>query len=105
LLIIGLVLVGAALLYVVFREQLGDGFALVLMGLLSMIGVFYLFGTAIGMIRFNQRDGRQDLAHAFLDSLPEGTVIADARGQIVYANAAYAQMTGATNADGIKSLD
>lgn len=105
LLIIGIVLTTAALVYFVFREQLGDGFAIVLMGILSMIGVFYLFGAATGLIQFSQRHGGQDLAHTFMDTLPEGTVISDARGQIVYANNAYAGMTGVATADGVRSLD
>jgi hypothetical protein len=46
LLIVGILLTVAAIVYFVFRDQLGDGFALVLMGILSMVGVFYLFGAA-----------------------------------------------------------
>jgi len=105
LLIIGVVLTAAALVYFLFRDQLGDGFAIVLMGILSMIGVFYLFGAATGLIQFSQRHGGQDLAHAFMDTQPEGTVISDARGQIVYANQAYAGMTGVASAEGVRSLD
>ncbi|MBV2144496.1 response regulator [Falsochrobactrum sp. TDYN1] len=105
LLTIGIVLIGAALVYFLFRDRLGDGFALVLMGLLSMVGVFYLFGAAIGLIQFNQREGSRNLAHSFIDTLPEGTVISDSRGQIVYANNAYAHMTGVATADNVRSLD
>ncbi len=105
LLIIGIVLTMAALVYFLFRDKLGDGFAIVLMGILSMIGVFYLFGAATGLIQFSQRHGGQDLAHTFMDTLPEGTVISDSRGQIVYANNSYAGMTGVATADGVRSLD
>ncbi|PQA72832.1 cell cycle histidine kinase CckA [Brucella oryzae] len=105
LLIVGILLTIAAIAYFVFRDQLGDGFALVLMGILSMVGVFYLFGAATGLIQFSQKNGEQDLAHSFMDSQPEGTVISDARGQIVYANQAYAVMTGVANAEGVRSLD
>ena len=105
LLIVGILLTVAAIVYFVFRDQLGDGFALVLMGILSMVGVFYLFGAATGLIQFSQKNGEQDLAHSFMDSQPEGTVISDARGQIVYANQAYAMMTGVANAEGVRSLD
>ncbi len=97
LLIVGVLLTVAAIAYFVFRDQLGDGFALVLMGILSMVGVFYLFGVATGLIQFSQKNSDQDLAHSFMDSQPEGTVISDARGQIVYANQAYAVMTGVAN--------
>ncbi len=105
LLVVGVLLTAAAAAYFLFRERLGDGFALVLMGLLSMVGVFYLFGAVMGLIRFTGREEGQDLAHAFLDSTPEGTVISDSRGRIVYANQAYARMTGVASADGVRSLD
>lgn len=105
LLILGVVLICTAILYALFHKSLGEGFALVLMGLLSMIGVFYLFGMAIGLISFKQRDTGKNLAQAFMDTLPEGTVIADARGQIVYANEAYIRMTGATGVEDLRSLD
>ncbi|RCS25261.1 response regulator [Phyllobacterium salinisoli] len=105
LLVLGIVLTGAAFLYFVFREQLGEAFLLGLLGVLAMVGVFYLFGGAIGLIQFTPRVLGDDLAHAFIDSLPEGTVILDAKGRIVYANQAYAAMTGATEATDVRTLD
>lgn len=81
LLIVGILLMGAAFIYFLFRDQLGDGFALVLMGVLSMVGVFYLFGAATGLIQFSQRSDHQDLAHSFMDTQPEGTVISDPRAR------------------------
>ncbi|GAB1581564.1 cell cycle histidine kinase CckA [Phyllobacterium phragmitis] len=105
LLVLGVVLTGAAFLYFIFRDQLGDAFLLGLLGILAMIGVFYLFGAAIGLIQFTPRVLGDDLAHAFIDSLPEGTVILDAKGRIVYANQAYAAITGATEATDVRTLD
>ena len=105
LLAVGIAVIAIAVAYFLFRDRLGDGFALVLMGLLSMVGVFYLFGAATGLIQFSQRHGGQDLAHAFMDSQQDGTVISDSRGQVIYANHAYAQMTGAADAGAIRPLD
>lgn len=105
LLIIGLLLTGLAIAYFLFRDQLGEGFALMLMGLLSMVGMFYLLGAATGLIQFSQRKTGQDLAQSFIDSMPEGTIISDQRGQIIYANRAYADMTGVSDTDGLRSLD
>ncbi|WP_420963790.1 cell cycle histidine kinase CckA [Brucella sp. IR073] len=105
LLVLGIVLTGAAFLYFVFRDQLGDAFLLGLLGVLTMVGVFYLFGAAIGIIQFTPRVLGDDLAHAFIDSQPEGTVILDSRGRVVYANHAYAALTGATDATDVRTLD
>ncbi len=46
-----------------------------------------------------------ELARAFLDGHPDGTVVTDRKGRIVYANAAYGAMTGASRASEIQSLE
>ncbi|MBB6261605.1 two-component system cell cycle sensor histidine kinase/response regulator CckA [Paenochrobactrum gallinarii] len=105
LLVLGLVLIALTVIFFLFRDQLGEGFVLALLGLLAMLGVFYLIGSTIGLIKFNRgvKDGQ--LSHSFLDTMPEGTVVSDTKGHIVYANQAYAQMTGAANSDELRSLD
>ncbi|PYE89945.1 cell cycle histidine kinase CckA [Phyllobacterium leguminum] len=105
LLVLGILLTGAALLYFLFRDELGEPFLLGLLGVLAMVGVFYLFGAAIGLIQFTPRAMGDDLAHAFIDSIPEGTVILDSRGRIVYANQAYAVLTGTAEATDMRTLD
>ncbi|MFC4625585.1 cell cycle histidine kinase CckA [Daeguia caeni] len=105
LLVAGLILTGLAIIYMLFRDSIGDQFALILMGILSMVGVFYLFGTITGLIQFHQRSDAHELERIFMDTMPEGTVISDARGQIVYANQAYARMTGVSEKDGMRPLD
>ena len=52
------VLVGAGILFSIYRNQLGDPFLLGLLGVLAMIGVGYLFATAIGFIHFMPRSAR-----------------------------------------------
>jgi len=105
LLTLGILLIAVAGLYFVFREQLGDAFLLILLGLLSMMGVFCLIGWATGLIQFSPREDHDDVVDTLLDSMPEGTVITDAKGHIVYANQAYAQMMGADNAAELPTLD
>ena len=50
LIIFIVVLTGAAIVFGVFRERLGDPFLLGMLGVLAMIGVGYLFATAIGLV-------------------------------------------------------
>ena len=45
------VLTGAAIVFGLFRERLGDPFLLGMLGVLAMIGVGFLFATAIGFIQ------------------------------------------------------
>lgn len=100
-----IILTGAAFVFSLFQEQLGDPFLLGMLGILAMIGVGYLFATAIGFLQIAPRSSGSELAKRFMDTMPHGLVITDAKGRIVYANHAWAEMTGATSAMDVKSVD
>ena len=99
------VLTGAAIVFAVFRERLGDPFLLGMLGVLAMIGVGYLFATAIGFVQIAPRSSSDELSKALVDSMGQGLVVTDAKGRIVYANRAYADMTGATSASDVKTVE
>ncbi|MBZ3692748.1 cell cycle histidine kinase CckA [Phyllobacterium calauticae] len=105
LVILGIVLVGVSILYFIYRDQLGQQFLLGLLGTLAMTGVFYLFGSAINVIQFTPRGTSDELTRAFVDTFPEGTVVTDQKGRIVYANRAYAQLTGVTNSSDVRAIE
>src|SRR5690554_964298 len=104
LIIFTIVLIGAAVFFALFRDWLGDEFLLGLLGVLAMIGTGFLFAAAVGFIQIAPGSAADELAKAFVDSMSQGLVITDQKGRIVYANAAYAQMTGATSAADIKTV-
>ena len=99
------VLTGAAILFGLFRERLGDPFLMGMLGVLAMIGVGYLFATAIGFVQIAPRSPADGLSKAFVDSMSQGLVVTDAKGRIVYANRAYADMTGAAAAAELKTVE
>jgi two-component system, cell cycle sensor histidine kinase and response regulator CckA len=99
-----IVLTGAAMVFAIFRERLGDPFLLGMLGVLAMIGVGYLFATAIGFVQIAPRSSGEDLSKAFVDSLPEGLVVTNAKGGVVYANRAYAEMTGVSSTADLKTV-
>lgn len=105
LIIFIVVLTGAAILFALFRDQFGDPFLLGMLGILAMIGVGYLFATAIGFVQIAPRSTGDELSKAFVDSIDEGLLVTDAKGRILYANRAYADMTGATSAAGLKTVE
>ncbi|MGC4025743.1 MAG: ATP-binding protein [Mesorhizobium sp.] len=105
LIILMIVLTGAAVFFSIFRKQLGDPFLLGLLGVLAMIGVGFLFAAAIGFVHFLPRTASDDLSKAFLDSLEQGVVVTDQKGRIVYVNRAYAEMTGASTAADAKTIE
>lgn len=105
LIILMIVLTGAAILFSIFRNQLGDPFLLGLLGVLAMIGVGYLFATAIGFVHFMPRSASDDLSKAFVDAMGHGLLVTDQRGRVYYANHAYAELTGATAAADVKTIE
>jgi len=105
MLILGLVLIGTAAFYFIFRDSLGNPFLIGLLGILAMIGVFYLFASVMGLVAFGMQAESDELSRAFMDSLPVGTVVTDAKGRIVYANRAYAEVMGVSEPGEIRSIE
>ena len=105
LIVFTIVLAVAAVVFSLFRDRLGDQFLLGLLGVLAMIGTGYLFATAIGFVQISPRSAGDELAKAFVDSMSQGLLVTDPKGSVVYANAAYAAMTGASSAADIKTVE
>src|SRR6476661_4179993 len=105
LIIFIVVLTGAAIVFGLFRERLGDPFLLGMLGVLAMIGVGFLFATAIGFVQVTPRSTGDELSKAFVDSMAQGLLVTDTKGRVVYANRAYADMTGASSAADLKTVE
>ncbi|TIS92040.1 cell cycle histidine kinase CckA [Mesorhizobium sp.] len=105
LIIFIVVLTGAAIIFGLFRERLGDPFLLGMLGVLAMIGVGFLFATAIGFVQIAPRSSSDELSKAFVDSMSQGLIVTDTKGRVVYANRAYADMTGAASAADLKTVE
>nr|WIE89382.1 response regulator [Mesorhizobium sp. WSM4875] len=105
LIIFIVVLTGAAVVFGLFRERLGDPFLLGMLGVLAMIGVGFLFATAIGFVQIAPRSTGDELSKAFVDSMSQGLLVTDTKGRVVYANRAYAEMTGAASAADLKTVE
>ncbi|MER9682391.1 response regulator [Mesorhizobium sp. M0184] len=99
------VLTGAAIVFGLFRERLGDPFLLGMLGVLAMIGVGFLFATAIGFVHITPRSTSDELSKAFVDSMSQGLLVTDTKGRIIYANRTYADMTGAESAADLKTVE
>ncbi|MFH1796122.1 MAG: ATP-binding protein [Pseudomonadota bacterium] len=105
LIVFTVVLIPLAIIFLTFRERLGDPFLIGMLGMLAMIGVGYLFLTAIGFVQFAPRSTNDELSKAFVDSMRQGLIVTDGRGRIIYANRAYADMTGAAAPADIKTVE
>ncbi|MFC3705689.1 cell cycle histidine kinase CckA [Devosia honganensis] len=93
--LLGLVLVVAAVVFSLFGDRIPSELVMGFVGLLTVAGVFFLFGLAAGLFRFSTAEERRTVSHAVVDSLPFGAVIADRDGKISYVNQHYGGFPGA----------
>ncbi|MDE1992908.1 MAG: PAS domain-containing protein, partial [Rhizobiaceae bacterium] len=105
ILLLAVVLIAAAAAFVVFKDQLDNEVVLGGLGILAMVGIFFLVSSIIGFVEVMPQTQSDSLARSFLNSQPDGTLITDEKGRIIYANAAYGQLTGATKATEVQSLE
>ncbi|MDQ0320508.1 two-component system cell cycle sensor histidine kinase/response regulator CckA [Pararhizobium capsulatum DSM 1112] len=105
IILLAIVLTVSAAAFVVFKNQLENEIVLGILGVLAMVGIFFLVSSIIGFIEVMPQSRPDDLARAFLDGHQDGTLVTDRKGRIVYANAAYGALTGATKSTDIQSLE
>ncbi len=105
LIVLALVLVGAAAGFAVMDKAQAQPFVLGLLGILAVVGVFCLFAGAIGFLKLSSRQSGSPIASAFLDTLGDGALITDTEGRLIYANQAYADLTGAEAAADVRAME
>ncbi|SSC66520.1 cell cycle histidine kinase CckA [Ciceribacter selenitireducens] len=103
--LLAFVLLAAAVAFVVFRGQLDNEIVLGLLGILAMMGIFFIVAAVIGFVEVMPQSHSDTLARSFLASQPDGILITDADGRVIYANGAYGRMTGAKKATEVQSLE
>ncbi|MCJ2011346.1 response regulator [Methylobacterium sp. J-076] len=87
-------LVGAAIgLSFVANEQ-AQALIVWLLALLAMAGVFFLFALAIGAIQLSGSSARDDITRGIVDGAPDGTLVVEDGGRLIYANASYLRLAG-----------
>ncbi len=98
-------IVGAAVALGFLANEWAQPLILVFLGLLSVIGVFCLFGLAIGLVQFSGRSGRNDLTRTIVDEADDGVIVTEADNRIIYANRAYQTLSGAATVGDIKPVE
>ena len=104
-LLIALVLVGAAGGFVLIGRAKAEPYILALLSLLAMVGVFLLFALAAGLLRVSGRAAASPLLTAVIDRADEGILVTDPSGRVVYANAAYLGLTDASGPDDVRQVE
>jgi two-component system cell cycle sensor histidine kinase/response regulator CckA len=94
----------AAGLMLVGGNQAGS-YVMFLLAVLGMIGVFSLFALAAGVLRISGREASDSMLEHVLEHAPEGTVVTDVNGRVLFANAAYRAFSGATGMHDIRPIE
>jgi two-component system cell cycle sensor histidine kinase/response regulator CckA len=104
-LLVAAALVGAAggLIYV--GRDYVEAYVLTLLAALGTIGVFALFATASGIMRFAGREQGNPLLKAVVDGAFDGILVTDQSGRVLYANATYLDLIGVTDIHDVRPIE
>nr|CAD6604025.1 PAS domain-containing sensor histidine kinase [Rhizobium sp. Khangiran2] len=105
ILLLAFVLIGASAAFVFFQHALDNEIVLGVLGVLAMVGIFFLVSSVIGFVEVMPQSRSDALARAFMAGHRDGILLTDAKGRTIYANAAYGRLTGAGKAAAVQSLE
>ncbi|AGH16687.1 response regulator [Candidatus Liberibacter asiaticus] len=101
---LGVVCCLLAIILIIFKDSLDNSISFGLFGMLAIVGILLLLLLAIGSIEMTIKP-KIPLETIFMDSEPEGILITNERGHIIYANNAYNALTNAVWNKRTKSLE
>jgi two-component system cell cycle sensor histidine kinase/response regulator CckA len=104
-LLVGIMLVSAAGGLLFIGRANAQSYILALLALLAAVGVFLLFAVAAGILRASRPDATAAILVPLVEGATEGTVVTDANGRVVYANPAYRELIGASDADEVRPVE
>jgi two-component system cell cycle sensor histidine kinase/response regulator CckA len=104
-LLIALLLVGAAAGLLFVGRANAEPYILALLALLAMVGVFLLFALAAGILRTANGETASPLLKAVVDGANEGILVTDAGGRVIYANAAYLALVEAADPADVRPVE
>src|SRR3954467_13620518 len=102
---VALLLVGSVIALLVIGRANAQPYILTLLSALAVIGVFSLFAGAAGILRLAGRDTRDSFLDALPATAPDGIVVTDQNGRLVYANPAYLKLVDAVDADDVRPVE
>ncbi len=82
-----------AVVFSVFGARIPSEWILLVLGGLSVVGVFSLFALTSGLFRISRGGEQRSLSRMVLDSSPDAMVITTRKGVVVYANRQYLDLS------------
>jgi two-component system cell cycle sensor histidine kinase/response regulator CckA len=105
LIFLALVMIGASAVFFLFKDKINNDVMLGILGVLAVVGIFFLVSTVIGFVTIMPKTTTDPLARAFIDTHPEGTLVTDEKDRVIYANHAYGKLTGSSGASDVQSIE
>lgn len=105
LMLIGLVVAGLIGTFLYIGEEKAEPFLLFLLGALAVVGIFTLFASAVGLVRFGASSEMESLDYACLESLDDAHIVTGHDDRIIFADASYAKLIGAVGPRDIRSVE
>ncbi len=103
-LLLAFVLVAAAGAVLIARAK-AEPYVIALVAVLATLGAFLLFALAAGILRVSGLAARRPLLAAVVDHASDGTLVTDADGRVVYANAAYLELIEASGPRDVRPVE
>ncbi|MDX7949681.1 ATP-binding protein [Lichenihabitans sp. Uapishka_5] len=104
-LFLALCLVAAAVSYSLLPQDDAGRLTLALLALLAIVGLMALFFFAVGFLQVSSQAGSNDLTKTVADTSPEGLLISEDGGRILYANESYMAMSGTRDGVGLRGVE
>src|SRR5580693_4414642 len=104
-LLVATVLVVAGVGFLVVGRANAEPYLLALLAVLAMAGVFLLLALAAGILRLSGKEAVSPIIKSVVDRAPDGLLVTDAGGRVVYANGAYLQLIEAAGADDVRPIE
>lgn len=105
LIFLALVMIGASIVFFLFKDKLNNELMLGILGVLAVVGIFFLVSTVIGFVDIMPKTTADPLARAFVDTHPEGILVTDEKDRVIYANHTYGRLTGSASAADVQSIE
>ncbi|MBI4273734.1 MAG: PAS domain-containing protein [Rhizobiales bacterium] len=104
-LLVAVALVGAAIGLLFIGRANAEPYILSLLAVLATTGVFSLFALASGILGTTGRDSGNPLLRGLVDEAFDGIVVTDMSGRVLYANAAYLELTDAAGPGDVRPVE
>jgi two-component system cell cycle sensor histidine kinase/response regulator CckA len=104
-LLVAVVLVGAATGLLFINRGNTEPYILTLLAVLATAGVFSLFALASGIFRLAGKNVENPMLRGIVDDAYDAIVVSDQSGRVLYANAAYLDLVGASNLDDVRPVE